>query len=102
MSLGAKHTSRETADSRIVSAVFVRPDDPERDAWHSEVVVVNAPTSLVTPREAAARLDVSDGTIRRWLAEGRIEGVRVGGRLRVAADELERFVQPAGPTGGGR
>lgn len=49
----------------------------------------------LTPREAARRLGVSGGTVRRWLSEGRLEGVRVGGRYRIDAAELERFAQPA-------
>ena len=56
----------------------------------------NAPPTM-TPRQAAALLAVSDGTVRRWLAEGRLPGVRVGGRLRVEPEALETFVRSAGP-----
>lgn len=54
----------------------------------------SAPPSL-TPREAAERLDVSDGTIRRWLADGSLDGVRVGGRLRVRQEAVDAIVRPA-------
>jgi len=40
------------------------------------------------PGEAARRLGVSTRTVQRWLREGRLEGVRVGSRVRVAASGL--------------
>lgn len=60
---------------------------------HSEAN--SAPSALVTPEQAARELDVSATTVRRWLAEGRLEGVRVGGRLRLEREALHRVVRPA-------
>jgi excisionase family DNA binding protein len=55
---------------------------------------VAAPPTL-TPREAAARLDVSDDTVRRWMKSGQLDGVRVGGRLRVPVTAVLSFARPA-------
>jgi excisionase family DNA binding protein len=54
--------------------------------------------SLIAPSEAAEVLGVSPATVRRWLAEGQLEGVRIGGRLRVAPEALEILIRPAGPA----
>jgi excisionase family DNA binding protein len=58
------------------------------------VVVSDAPPVL-TPKQAARALHVSDGTIRRWMRSGQLEGVRIGGRLRVPVEALEDFPRPA-------
>jgi excisionase family DNA binding protein len=52
----------------------------------------------LTPRDVAKALGVSDKTVRRWIAEGRVAGVRIGGRLRVAPEALEILIRPAGPA----
>ena len=48
--------------------------------------------------EAAVALGVSGPTIRRWVADGHLVAVQVGGArstLRVPVDELERLVAEA-------
>lgn len=46
---------------------------------------------------AAETADVCDRTIRRWIAQGRLVGYRVGPRLiKVDLDELEASFQPVG------
>jgi excisionase family DNA binding protein len=46
---------------------------------------------------AAESADVSTKTIRRWIAQGRVAGYRVGPRLiKVDLDELEASFQPVG------
>jgi excisionase family DNA binding protein len=51
---------------------------------------------LLTPREAAAALRVSVPTLRRLIARGELQAIRLGGlpgaSLRIRADELERFL----------
>jgi excisionase family DNA binding protein len=49
----------------------------------------------MTPVEAARELGVSAASVRRWLASGRLEGIRVGGRLRIGHEALEDVVAPA-------
>ncbi|MBA2359824.1 MAG: helix-turn-helix domain-containing protein [Actinobacteria bacterium] len=55
---------------------------------------------LLTVREAAARLAISEKSVRRRIKDGTILAVRLGGpgsALRVPADELERWLY--GPEG---
>lgn len=40
---------------------------------------------------AAARLGISRRSLERYIAAGRIEGTRIGGRLRFTEAELDRF-----------
>ncbi|MFN2483465.1 MAG: biotin carboxylase N-terminal domain-containing protein [Candidatus Limnocylindria bacterium] len=42
----------------------------------------------LSPREVADRLGVTVRTVQRWVADGRLRGHRVGGRLRLAAGDL--------------
>jgi excisionase family DNA binding protein len=52
---------------------------------------------LIGLQEAADYCDVSYRTVRRWIADGRINAVRVGPRLlKVSADDLDAFLQPVG------
>ena len=44
---------------------------------------------------AADRLQVTTKTVRRWIAEGRLTGYRVGPRLlRVDAHEVDELLRP--------
>jgi excisionase family DNA binding protein len=48
----------------------------------------------VNQREAAEALGVHPHTLRRLIAEGRIDVVRVGRRVLVPVAEIERFLEP--------
>ncbi|MFG1931310.1 helix-turn-helix domain-containing protein [Mycobacterium sp. NPDC048908] len=52
---------------------------------------------LIGLQQAADYCDVSYRTIRRWIADGRLNAVRVGPRLlKVHADDLAALLQPTG------
>ena len=52
---------------------------------------------LIGLQEAADRCDVSYRSIRRWIADGRLNAVRVGPRLlKVDVAELEAILRPVG------
>lgn len=52
---------------------------------------------LIGIQEAADYCNVSYRTIRRWIADGRLNAVRVGPRLlKVAASDVEALRQPVG------
>jgi excisionase family DNA binding protein len=54
----------------------------------------------LTPREVARELGVTVRTVQRWIANGRLPGTRVGGRVRVARRDLD--VVRGSPTGESR
>jgi excisionase family DNA binding protein len=47
---------------------------------------------LLTVPLTAERLAVSEKTVRRLIATGNLPALRVGGQIRVDADELERWL----------
>lgn len=52
----------------------------------------NEPQKLIPIGEAARRLGVSVGTIRRWEAEGKISATRtLGGQRRFDAENIEHL-----------
>jgi excisionase family DNA binding protein len=55
----------------------------------------------LTPREVAQSLGVTVRTVQRWIANGRLPGSRVGGRMRVPRSALQA-VSGAPTAGGGR
>jgi excisionase family DNA binding protein len=51
---------------------------------------------MYTVREAAAQIGAQEETIRRWLRDGRIEGVMPGGQklgYRIPEREVERILR---------
>ncbi|MQA85615.1 MAG: hypothetical protein GEV03_13550 [Streptosporangiales bacterium] len=61
---------------------------------------VQRPRRLTSVDNAAHYADVSSRTIRRYIADGRLTGYRVGPRLiKVDLDELDRIARPI-PTAG--
>ncbi len=57
-----------------------------------------ADEAMLTVADVAARLKVPPATVRRWLRDGRLRGVRLGGTklgYRIRASDLERFIQDA-------
>lgn len=47
---------------------------------------------LLTPEEAAAKLVVSPKTIRDWLRDGVLQGVKVGKLWRIREEDLQSFI----------
>jgi excisionase family DNA binding protein len=47
---------------------------------------------LVTVKQAAERLAVSEAAIRKWLYQRRLPAVKVGRLTRLRVSDLERFV----------
>ncbi len=56
--------------------------------------------SLLTPKEAAAKLKVSPRLVYSLAAKGQLKAVRVGTLKRFTEEELDRFIQGGGcPSG---
>ena len=52
---------------------------------------------LLTVHETAAMLKLNPETVRRHIASGRLEAVRVGRRVRVRREAVESFLTPVAP-----
>ena len=48
---------------------------------------------LYSPEEAAELLGINPNTIRAWLRDGRLKGVKLGGRIwRISEESLAAFI----------
>lgn len=45
-----------------------------------------------TPRDVAARLNITEQTLRLWMRKGKLKAKKVGGEWRIEKEELERFI----------
>jgi excisionase family DNA binding protein len=54
---------------------------------------------LLTVEEAAQRLKVTPYTIRKWLRQGRLRGIKVAGgqRWRIRAEDLDALIEGRWP-----
>lgn len=65
----------------------LRPNSPQPDAGRR----------VLSPRDVAAALGVSESSLKRWVDEGLIEATRTaGGHRRILASEAIRYVRQAG------
>ncbi len=62
----------------------------ELKAIRSRLDCPSRPAKLLTLAEAAAFLDISTATIRRWVKDGRLESKGQGRVLRFAMDDLKK------------
>jgi excisionase family DNA binding protein len=71
--------------------------DIAREVIREELVNVTAPAdSYLSTQDAAELADVSTGTIRRWIREGKLPPHRAGRLVRVRRAELERMMTDSG------
>lgn len=45
-----------------------------------------------TTSEVASKLKVHVETVKRWLRNGDMEGIRIGGRWRISEDAVQKFI----------
>lgn len=58
--------------------------------------------TLLTVTDVAAQLKVPEQAVRRWLREGRLEGIRLGGTKagwRIEPEAVERFLDQGRQVG---
>jgi len=46
-------------------------------------------------RALSDRFQVTPRTVYTWIADGRLEAVRIAGRIRVPEESVQRFIRPA-------
>ena len=47
-----------------------------------------------SPEEVAEKYNVSGVVVRKWLREGKLKGIKLGGKIwRIPEEELEQFVR---------
>jgi excisionase family DNA binding protein len=82
-----------------VSRPWGEATEPSLATQEGDTVTVTITCRLVSLADAAAALAVSTRTVRRYIAAGHLEAVRLGRRtLRIKVDSLERFID-ARPVG---
>lgn len=48
--------------------------------------------TLLSLKEAAQKLDVSLSTIRKFIENGELQGIKVGGRIKVRQSAIEHYL----------
>ena len=51
------------------------------------------PKQLLSIKDLAALMGVTDQTVRAWMKEGKIEYYRVAGRIKIHPDQVDALVQ---------
>ena len=59
--------------------------DLERDSRVKQYYKIKAVAKL---------LDLSEKTIRRWIREGKLKAVKIGGSIRISKDEIANIIKP--------
>ena len=75
---------------RALVAELVRAEVDKR------VAELRQPAEFLSPQAAGQLAGVADGTVRRWIREGRLAGHRAGRVLRVRRADLERLLRDGG------
>lgn len=57
------------------------------------MVVSNMTQKLLSTGKAAARLGVTNQTVRRWIEAGRLKAYRYGAHYRIDAIEVDRLLK---------
>lgn len=102
--------SKDVAELLVISAEQVRillrkgllPGHKEKGKWRISREQLNRYLSehetncddyLITPRQVARLLKLSDGYVRSFLRQKKIPGTREGSRWYVSISELEEYIQ---------
>ena len=48
---------------------------------------------LYTPEEVAERLQLSEQTVRRWLREEKLKGVKLGSKWRIRERDIQELLE---------
>jgi excisionase family DNA binding protein len=62
-----------------------------RDMLQMESYIMQPP--LLTLEDAARRLNTSTFSVRRWIREGKLTGIKIGQEWRIDPADLEEFIR---------
>jgi len=48
---------------------------------------------LLTVKEAAEELNVTEQSVRRWIKQGKLQRIKLSKSVRIAPKELQRFIK---------
>ena len=90
-------------DIHTLLYVIARCQAFSRDVMKSAILILEVPDmkTFLTVKEAATFLRVRPETIRRWIAEGKIPGVMLGGTragYRIPSHELDKIIVREKPS----
>lgn len=54
---------------------------------------------LLTPKEVAEKLRLSEQTVLRWLRNGKLKGVKAGRLWRIREEDLQEFIKEGNNEG---
>jgi excisionase family DNA binding protein len=74
--------------NRLTKPMPTRSDRSENTHQHG----MDEP--LLTIKEVARRVGVTDRTVRNWISNKRLESKRIGGVVRIARSDLNRAIKP--------
>jgi len=60
----------------------------------------NMASRLLSVKEVAETLGVTVDTVQRWLAAGKLKGIKLGRLWRVRSADLEKFLKEGGKKNG--
>jgi|SaaInlStandDraft_7_1057024.scaffolds.fasta_scaffold61650_1 excisionase family DNA binding protein len=66
--------------------------------WNTLVVVITMATDILTIKEVAEFLKLTEKTAYRLAADGKIPGFKVGGSWRFRRDEIEKMTRSEQPN----
>jgi len=55
---------------------------------------------LYSIKELSEYLKVHQGSIRRWIASGKLKSSRIGGAIRITENQLQEFIEKGGKNHG--
>ncbi|WP_196064655.1 helix-turn-helix domain-containing protein [Bacillus pseudomycoides] len=49
-------------------------------------------TDFYTVKDLIEMFSVSERTVRRWIADGKLASIKIGGQVRITKDGLDKFI----------
>lgn len=73
---------------------YVERKEKHMDKWLGELDEDFADVKLVPITQIAREISISQGTVREWVKEGKIEGKKVGGKWYITKEAYKKLITP--------